>query len=167
MCSDVIFAHHAEGRKSELAFCAGMFILHIMSPESPPISAVELKTWRLQQSFSQEQVGDRLGVSHSAVNRWEKGDAIPGPADKLLRMLIRSEMPLDLPTAELGSQVREDIGAVEMTVEAFEECLRRAREAGFGSVTEWIADLVRQELGSKPEGKLPVRREVKYPRGAE
>jgi len=124
--------------------------MHIMPPDSPPISAVELKTWRLQSSFSQEQVGEKLGVSHSAVNRWEQGgengQAIPGPADKLLRMLIRGEMPLDLPSVSLGSQVREDIGAVEMTVEAFEECLRRAREAGAGSVTEWIADLVREEL---------------------
>lgn len=150
-----------------------MFILHIMPAETPPISAVELKQWRLQQLFSQEQVGDRLGVSHSAVNRWEKGDPIPGPADKLLRMLVRGEMPLDLPTAELGSQVREDIGAVEMTVEAFEECVRRAREAGFGSVTEWIADLVRAELRGKADGEtlrpgdsqtgaLPERREVRY-----
>jgi len=133
-----------------------------MPAETPPISAVELKQWRVQQLFSQEQVGDRLGVSHSAVNRWEKGDTIPGPADKLLRMLVRGEMPLDLPTAELGSQVREDIGAVEMTVEAFEECLRRAREAGFGSVTEWIADLVRAE-GEEPQ--TLVRREVRYGKG--
>ena len=139
-----------------------MCILHIMPPNSPPISAVELKQWRLQQSLSQEQVGEKLGVSHSAVNRWEKGDQdLPGPADKLLRMLIRGEMPVELPTAGLGSQVREDIGAVEMTVEAFEECLRRARAAGFGSVTEWIADLVRAELRAGA-GSLPERREVVY-----
>lgn len=154
-----------------------MFILHIMPPESPPIHAAELKTWRLQQSLSQEELGGKLGVSHSAVNRWEKGDQdIPGPADKLLRMLIRGEMPLDLPSAELGSVVREDIGEVSMTVDAFEECLRRSREAGFASVTEWIAALVREELGSKAEGetlrqgdgeKRLARREVKYPRGAE
>jgi transcriptional regulator with XRE-family HTH domain len=143
-----------------------MCILHIMSPNSPPISAVELKQWRLQQSLSQEQVGEKLGVSHSAVNRWEKSgeddQSIPGPADKLLRMLIRGEMPVELPTAGLGSQVREDIGAVEMTVEAFEECLRRARAAGFGSVTEWIAGLVRAELraGSLSERLVlfPARR---------
>jgi len=64
--------------------------------------------------------------------------------------------------AGLGSQVREDIGAVEMTVDAFEECLRRARAAGFGSVTEWIADLVRAELSGKTE---PKRRAVIYPKG--
>ena len=146
-----------------------------MSALTPPISASELKQWRLQQSFSQEEVGAMLGVSHSAVNRWEKGgvddQAIPGPADKLLRMLIRGEMPLELPSAGLGSVVREDIGAVEMTVDAFEECLRRARAAGFGSVTEWIADLVRAELGAKPDGEtrrlgegepLPERQAVVY-----
>lgn len=135
---------------------------------TPPISGSEIESHRRVAGLSQAALAELLGVSAPTVNRWEKGDQdIPGPADKLLRMLIRGEMPLDLPTAELGSQVREDIGAVEMTVEAFEECLRRSREAGFGSVTEWIADLVREELGRKPEGKLPVRREVKYPRGAE
>lgn len=81
---------------------------------------------------------------------------IPGPALLVLGWLIRGEAPFaaDPQSAGLGSQVREDIGAVEMTVEAFEECLRRAREAGFGSVTEWIADLVRAELRA---GALPER----------
>ncbi len=133
-----------------LHFVQDCFILHIMTPDTPPISANELKTWRLRQSYSQEQVGEKLGVSHSAVNRWEQGgesgQAIPGPADKLLRMLIRGEMPLELPFAELGNMVRDDIGDVSMTVDAFEECLRRSREAGFASVTEWIAHLVREEL---------------------
>lgn len=174
-CGGVIFAQCARGIKSELAFCAKMFIMHIMNAETPPISAVELKQWRLLQKFSQEEVGAMLGVSHSAVNRWEKGGEndqdIPGPADKLLRMLIRGEMPLELPAAGLGAVVREDIGAVEMTVDAFEECLRRARAAGFGSVTEWIAALVRSELGAKPDGEtrrlgegepLPERQAVVY-----
>lgn len=119
---------------------------------------MELKQWRLQSSFSQEEVGSQLGVSHSAVNRWEKGDQdIPGPADKLLRMIIRGEVPATLPTAGLGARLRTDIGGVEMTVNAFEECLRRARAAGFGSVTEWIAELVRQELrgsSDKSSGRL-------------
>jgi transcriptional regulator with XRE-family HTH domain len=141
-----------------------MFILHSMPPlDTPPIHAQELKSWRLQRSLSQDEVGGKLGVSHSAVNRWEKGDQeIPGPADKLLRMLIRGEMPLDLPSVELGSLVREDIGEVSMTVDAFEECVRRAREAGFASVTEWIANLVREELKVSAEEKPQERREARY-----
>lgn len=132
-----------------------------------PISGSEIELHRRVAGLSQSALADLLGVSAPTVNRWEKGgegdQAIPGPADKLLRMLIRGEMPLELPAAGLGSQVREDIGVVEMTVDAFEECLRRAREAGFGSVTEWIAELVRAELGSKPEGEtLPERQAVVY-----
>ena len=144
-----------------------------MNPlNSPPISGSEIELHRRVAGLSQSALADLLGVSAPTVNRWEKGDQeIPGPADKLLRMLIRGEMPLELPSAGLGSVVREDIGAVEMTVDAFEECLRRARAAGFGSVTEWIADLVRAELGAKPDGEtrrlgegepLPERQAVVY-----
>jgi hypothetical protein len=49
-----------------------------------------------------------------------------------------------------------------MTVDAFEECLRRSREAGFASVTEWIADLVRQALKETVEEEPMTRREVRY-----
>lgn len=140
-------------------------ILDFMPPmNTPSISGSEMESHRRVAGLSQAALGEILGVSAPTVNRWEKGDQdIPGPADKLLRMLIRGEMPVELPTAGLGSQVREDIGAVEMTVEAFEECLRRARLAGFGSVTEWIADLVRAELRAGA-GSLPERREVVYPK---
>jgi len=141
---------------------------------SPPVSGLEIETHRRVAGLSQASLAEMLGVSAPTVNRWEKGDQdIPGPADKLLRMIIRGEMPLDLPTAGLGAQVREDIGAVEMTVDAFEECLRQSRAAGFGSVTEWIAHLVRVDLekekaamaaGAAPGSTLfmPERQPVVY-----
>ncbi len=151
-----------------------------MDIHSPaPVTGSELKLWRESQGYSLRALAEKLGVkSSSTINAWEDGQEIPELTQKILRWLIRGEVPFEpeVSGAGLGNQVREDIGAVEMTVEAFEECLRRSREAGFGSVTEWIADLVREELGSKPEGetlrqgdgeKRPVRREVKYPRGAE
>lgn len=119
------------------------------------ITPEELRRWRADKGYSLAKVAELLDVaSPTTIKTWEDEKvAIPGIASHLLRWLIRGEVPFEpeVAGAGLGNQVREDIGAVEMTVEALEECLRRAREAGFGSVTEWIADLVRQELGGKPD----------------
>jgi transcriptional regulator with XRE-family HTH domain len=134
----------------------------------PPDSIVpeDLRRWRAEKGYSLAKVAELLNVaSPTTIKTWEdeKSD-IPGPAELVLRWLIRGEAPFaaDASGAGLGNQVREDIGAVEMTVDAFEECLRRARAVGFGSVTEWIAELVRQELSGKPEEK---RRAVVYKKG--
>jgi transcriptional regulator with XRE-family HTH domain len=128
------------------------------------MTAPRLRELRLQHGLSQEQLGDVLKVSHSAVNRWEGGQEIPGPAALLLEWLFLGDAPFETKAAaaELGSVVREDIGEVAMTVDAFEECLRRSREAGFASVTEWIADLVREELNVPVEGRPLERQEVRY-----
>ena len=146
-----------------------------MPPDSAPLSPAELRRWRSDKGYSLAKVAALLEVSSpNTIKTWEDEKVeIPGPAAMVLRWLIRGEAPFaaDQPGAGLGSVVREDIGAVEMTVDAFEECLRRARAAGFGSVTEWIADLVRAELGAKPDGEtrrlgegepLPERQAVVY-----
>jgi len=121
-----------------------------MPPDTSVLTPAELRLWRADKGYSLAKVAELLNVaSPTTIKTWEdeKSD-IPGPAAMVLRWLIHGTAPFpsDAVGAGLGSQVREDIGAVEMTVEAFEECLRRAREAGAGSVTEWIADLVREEL---------------------
>lgn len=130
----------------------GVRFLEIMTPDL--ILPEDLRRWRSDKGYSLAKVAELLNVaSPTTIKTWEdeKSD-IPGPAELVLRWLIRGEAPFaaDQPGSGLGSVAREDIGAVEMTVDAFEECLRRARAAGFGSVTEWIADLVRHELGAKP-----------------
>ena len=128
-----------------------------MPPDSPPLTATDLRQWRSDKGYSLARVAALLGVSSpNTIKTWEDEKVeIPGPAVLVLRWLIHGAAPFpsDAVGSGLGSQVREDIGAVEMTVDAFEECLRRAREAGFGSVTEWIADLVREELRGKPAGE--------------
>lgn len=128
------------------------------------MTAPDLKFWRESRGMSQRDLAALLDVSPPTLNRWEKGEQeIPGPASKLLDMLVDGKMPFDIPIlTELGSVVREDIGEVTMTVDAFEECLRRFREAGFATVTEWIAHLVREELKVRPAEGEPTRREVRY-----
>lgn len=107
----------------------------------PNLTGAELREWREASRLSQQDVGDMLGVSHSAVNRWEGGQEIPGPAEILLRMMIRGETPANLPLATMG-RVGQATGGVEMSVSAFEQCVRLARAAGCTSVTEWIGKLV-------------------------
>lgn len=109
------------------------------------LSGADLRQWREEARLSQQDVGNMLGVSHSAINRWENGQEIPGPAQILLRMVIFGEMPANLPLANLG-QMRQATGGVEMSVSAFEQCVRLARAAGCTSVTEWIGKLVNEAL---------------------
>lgn len=127
------------------------------------MTAHDLRAWREQRGMSQRDLATKLQVSGSTLSRWENGEQeIPGPALLLLELLIEGKMPFEVSAAAgLGNVVREDIGDVSMTVDAFEECLRRSREAGFASVTEWIAHLVREELGADPKA-IPERREVRY-----
>lgn len=121
------------------------------------MTPARLKEWRLQKNYSLEQLGEVLAdVSGPTVSRWETGvTEIPGPVNMLLDLLIDGIQPFEISAAaEIGNTVREDIGDVAMTVDAFEECLRRSREAGFVNVTEWIAHLVREELKIPGEQKL-------------
>lgn len=141
-----------------------------MPADSTPLTPAELRQWRSDKGYPLARVAAMLDVaSPNTIKTWEDEKVeIPGPAAMILRWLIRGEPPFkpEPSGSGLGSQVREDIGAVEMTVDAFEECLRLSRAAGFGSVTEWIAHLVRQELnGESPDeapDALPERRAVVY-----
>lgn len=132
------------------------------NPSHTPVTGVELRQWREANGYSLRALAEKLGVkSSSTINAWEDGQEIPEPTQKVLRWLLRGEVPFESEAggAGLGSLVRDEIGSVEMTVDAFEECLRRSREAGFGSVTEWIADLVRQELRGGADGEALRQRE--------
>lgn len=41
-------------------------------------TADTLKTLRLEQGLSQEELGERVHVSRQAVSRWENGETVPG-----------------------------------------------------------------------------------------
>lgn len=120
-----------------------------MTPSNAPVTGAELRVWREAHGYSLRSLAEKLGVaSSSTISAWEGGQPIPEVTQKVLRWLMRGEVPFasECDGAGLGERVTDALGQVEMTVTAFEECLRLARAAGFGSVTAWIADLVRQEL---------------------
>lgn len=39
----------------------------------------ELRSLRAGAGLTQQQLADKLGVSHISVSRWERGEAIPSP----------------------------------------------------------------------------------------
>ena len=45
----------------------------------------KLQTLRKQNSFSQEELAEKLGVSRQAVSKWESGAAIP-EVEKLIEL---------------------------------------------------------------------------------
>ena len=48
-----------------------------------------LKTWRQAEGWSQEKLGDFLGVDRKTVNRWERGrHPISATAKKLLERVM-------------------------------------------------------------------------------
>lgn len=69
------------------------------------LSPAELKFIRIAMDETQGSLAKALGVSSQTVARWEKGQAeIPGPADRMLRVLMMVTM---LPDEELAKLVRD------------------------------------------------------------
>ena len=69
------------------------------------LTPTELKFIRVAMDLTQGGLAKALGVSSQSVARWEKGQVeIPGPADRMLRILVMVQM---LPDDELAQLVRE------------------------------------------------------------
>lgn len=54
-----------------------------------PLNGAELRFLRLELDLSQNHLSEIIGSTEQSVRRWEKarGRAIPGPADRMLRVL--------------------------------------------------------------------------------
>lgn len=69
------------------------------------LTPAELKFIRVAMDKTQSELGKALGVSSQTVARWEKGQSeLPGPADRMLRVLMMVTM---LPDDELAQLVRD------------------------------------------------------------
>ncbi len=101
----------------------------------------ELKKWRRAKEWTQESLAQALGCSSAAVNRWEKGQEIPEPLQKLLRLLILGESPFSSPAPSTP-----ELHDAAFTLQEWEQLdLLRARH-NFGSVREYLVDVVRKHL---------------------
>lgn len=106
----------------------------------------ELKAWRLQKGLSQTDIGTLLGgLSHSAINRWEDGQDIPGPAQLLLGWLIHGKVPFGQ-EGEAAGRLASAAWKVEMTLEAFKKLEAKAMAAGFEDIVDYIAQLVLEDI---------------------
>lgn len=117
------------------------------------ITGTELKEWRKHKNLTQRELGDMLDISDAAINRWEGGQDISGPAQLLLGWLIDGKMPFGQ-EGEAAGRVASAAWKVEMTLEAFKKLESKALAEGFDDLVDYIGELVRRELASEP---VPAR----------
>ena len=99
--------------------------------------------------MSQRDLAMKLDVSDSAVNRWENGQEIPGPAQLLLNMLIHGEMPFPGVGPE-GSEEseRQHFWKLRLTLEDWHQLEALSVQAGFGCVRDYLLALIQDHLKS-------------------
>lgn len=69
------------------------------------LSPKEIRFIRIAMDETQGSLGKALGVSSQTVARWEKGQTeVPGPADRMIRVLMMVNM---LPDEELAKLLKE------------------------------------------------------------
>lgn len=113
------------------------------------ITGPELRAYMEEKKLTLEEMGKLLGgKAATTVMRWQNGQEIPGDTQLLLKLLIRGEMPFR--EENVPSQVRDAMWELEMSLGTWEEINRRRMVGGFATVTDWIASLVREKLGSEP-----------------
>lgn len=113
------------------------------------ITGSELASWRASKKHSLRDVALMLGVSSSStINAWERGQEIPGPAQKLLAWLIRGEVPFAEAAAEsaLQKSLKEQAWKVEMSLAMFDRLRTQALADGYDDVADYMAELVRRYL---------------------
>lgn len=62
-----------------------------------------LKLYRKQNGFTQEQIAEKLGVSRQAVANWERGDSLPD-IESVLALADLYEMTVDCLVRNLSEQ---------------------------------------------------------------
>ncbi|MGN0650063.1 MAG: helix-turn-helix domain-containing protein [Oscillospiraceae bacterium] len=81
-----------------------------------------LKMYRKQNKFTQEQVAERLGVSRQAVAKWERGESLPD-IENCIAMADMYEVSVDslvrnlqnLPTSDDGEGKKHIFGVSRVT----------------------------------------------------
>ena len=117
------------------------------------INGTELNAWRTLHKLTLNEVGDLLGeVTGPTVSRWENGQDIPGPVQKLLAWLIKGIEPFDRATAP--QHVKEALWRVEMNLGAWERLEVLRSTAGYATLSDWIAAMLRDELRESAQANV-------------
>ena len=140
-----------------LQFVSQIAYLEIMTPN---ITGPELRAYMEEKDLTLDEMGQLLGGKvATTIMRWQNGAEIPGDTQLLLKLLIRGEMPF-LGDGVQTSPLRDEMWRLEMSLGTWEEINRRRIAAGFASVTDWIASLVREELGHVPAHRTGGEAEI-------
>jgi len=115
------------------------------------ITGEELKQWREGRRLSQLDVGGMLGVSHSAVNRWESGQDIPGPAQLLLAMLIHGELPFGQ-AEDTSAEEEKHFWQLKLSLADWHKLESMAAAAGFATVRDYLLSLIQEHLSEEGGG---------------
>lgn len=117
----------------------------------PNITGQELRSWRENHNLSQGKLGLLLGeVSHSAINRWEKGQDIPGPALLLLNWLMYGRVPWPGPEVAVEDAAEQrNLWALKLSLEDWHKLEAMATTRGFGDTKEYIMAVLKEELAKE------------------
>lgn len=113
----------------------------------------ELKLWRERSGISQRDLAARLDVSDSAVNRWENGQDIPGPAQLLLGMLIHGRQPFGNVEDTTEAEAKH-FWSLKLTLADWHKLEALATAGGFATVRDYLLSLIREHLHDMASGSV-------------
>lgn len=112
-----------------------------------------IKEWRTAQGLSQLDLAKMLRTSDPTINRWEKGQEIPGPADILLDWLIDGVVPFQgtvhAGKATLPQEAVDGVLGVQTNLRTWREIVARSEAAGYADPVDWIASLIIDSLNQE------------------
>jgi len=110
----------------------------------PSISPEEIKIWLSRQGRTATWLAGEMGVDKATVSRWLGGRRpVPGPESRLLRLLIRGELPFEIAALRPDGVLLFNSSEWRL-IEAL-----RARE-GFPSAEAWVVAKIRAYLAMLP-----------------
>jgi transcriptional regulator with XRE-family HTH domain len=113
-------------------------------PGVPTISPEEIKAWLSRQGHTATWLAGEIGVDKATVSRWLSGrQPVPGPESRLLRLLIRGELPFEIAALRSDGVLLFSAGEWRR-IEAL-----RARE-NFPSAEAWVVAKIRAYLAMLP-----------------
>lgn len=103
------------------------------------ITVPEIEEWIHSQRETPAGLARMMGVTRATTGRWLKGYPIPLPSDKLLRLLMRGELPF-------GLLPPRGPGLLDLTPGEWRVIeVMRMRE-GFETAQAWVASKIQADL---------------------
>lgn len=106
---------------------------------SKEITGADITAWREQKNIGLREFAILIDASHSSVNRWENGQEIPGPAKKLVALLIHGTAPFASGKDSAGDDLtNQNLLPNKLTFEDWEALAEDARAGGFRNVRDYV-----------------------------